>query len=84
MYYGGTSNLCSHLKSAHPSVWPAADNGDEEKTSAGTKSIESFYATDKSQRVCSNAKSEAIINLVVDWISENSRPISIVEETGLK
>lgn len=85
VYYGGTSNLRTHLKNAHPSVWPTADSGDEEdKTSAGTKSIKSFYATDKSRRVCSNAKSEALTNLVVDWISENSRPISIVEDTGLK
>ena len=43
------------------------ENRDEEnKTPAGTKSIEFFYATDsKSRRVCSNAKSEAITNLVV-------------------
>ena len=85
VYYGGTSNLRTRLKNAHPSVWPTADSGDEEdKTSTGTKSIESFYATDKSRRVCSNAKSETITNLVVDWILENSRPISIVEDTGLK
>ena len=48
-YYGGTSNLHTHLKNAHPSVWPTADSGDEEgKTPAGTKSIEFFYATEKS------------------------------------
>ena len=84
-YYGGTSNLRTHLKNAHPSVWPTADSGDEEgKTPAGTKSIEFFYATEKSRRVCSNAKSEATTNLVVDWISENSQLISIVEDTGFK
>ena len=65
-YYGGTRNLRTHLKNAHPSMWPTADNGDEDKTPAGTKAIEFFYATEKSQRVCSNAKSEAITNLVVD------------------
>ena len=86
MYYIGTGNLCTHLKSVHPSMWPTPDSGDEEdKTPTGTKSIEFFYATDnKSRRVCSNAKSEAITNLVVNWISENSRTISIVEDTGLK
>ena len=84
--YGGTSNLHTHFKSAHPSVWPTADSGDEEdKTPVGTESIEFFYVIDsKSWRVCSNAKSEAMTNLVVDWISENSRPISILEDTGLK
>ena len=82
VYYSGTSNLRAHLKSAHPSMWPTPNSGDEEdKTPAGTNSIEFFYATDsKSRRVCSNAKSKAITNLVVDWISENSRPISIVED----
>ena len=66
-------------------MWPTADSGDDEgKTPAGTKSIEFFYATEKSRRVCNNAKSEAITNLVVDWISDNSRPISIVEDTGFK
>ena len=68
MYYGGTSNLRTHLKNVHPSVWPTTKSGDEEdKTPAGTKSIEFFYTTDnKSRRVCSNAKSEAISNLVVN------------------
>ena len=39
-YYGDTSNLRTHLKNAHPSVWPTADSGDEEgKTPAGTNSF---------------------------------------------
>ena len=47
VYYGGTSNLCSHLKNMHLSVWPTTKTGEEEdKTPAGTKSIEFFYATD--------------------------------------
>ena len=54
-------------------MWLTANSGDEEdKTPAGTRSFEFFYTTEKSQRVCSNAKSEAITNLVVHWISENS------------
>ena len=55
----------------HPSIWLTTESGDEEdKSPAGTKSIEFFYIADsKSQRVCSNAKSEAITNLIVDWIS---------------
>ena len=47
MYYAGNSNLPSHLKNSHPSLWPIANNGDKEyKTSARTKSIEFFYTTD--------------------------------------
>ena len=42
-YYRGTSNLRTHLKNAHPSVWPTADSGDEEgKTPDGTRSIKFF------------------------------------------
>ena len=38
VYYGGTSNLRTHLKSANPSVWSTPDSGDEEdKTPTGTK-----------------------------------------------
>ena len=48
-YYRGTSNLCSHLKNAHPSVWSTANSEDEEgKTPDGTKSIKFFLL----QRSC--------------------------------
>ena len=84
-YYGGTRNLCSYFKNAYPSEWPTADSGDKEgKTPAGTKSIKFFYTMEKSRRVCSNAKSKAITNLIIDWISENSQLISIIEDTGFK
>ena len=43
-----------------------------------------MYVGSDLQRVCSSVRSEAITNLVVDWISANSCPISIVEDTGLK
>ena len=85
MYYGGTSNLSTHLKKAHPSAWPTADSAEEEdKTPAEAKLVKFFYATGKSQRVCSNANSKAITNLAIDWILENSQLISIVGDTGLK
>ena len=78
------SNLCSHLKNAHQSLWPASDEDeDTERTIVNTKRIDTYVGSDL-RRVCSSARSEAITNLVVDWISANSRPISIVEDTGLK
>ena len=82
-YHGGTSNLRSHLKNAHQSLWPASDEDDTERTSARTKLIDTYVVSD-SRKVCSSARSEAITSLVVDWISANSRPISVVEDTGLK
>ena len=43
VYYRGTSNLRTHLKSMHPNMWPTPNSGDEEdKTPVGTKSIEFF------------------------------------------
>jgi len=57
------------------------DNG--EKTIAGTKRIDT-YVVSESRKVCSSARAEVITNLVVDWISSNSHPISIVEDTGLQ
>ena len=44
-----------------------------------------MYVVSDLRKVCSNAKSEAITSLVVDWISANNRPISaVVEDTGLR
>ena len=84
MCHRGTSNLHSHLKSAHQSLCPASDEDeDTERTIVNTKHIDMYVGSDL-QRVCSSVRSEAITNLVVDWISANSCPISIVEDTGLK
>ena len=44
----------------------------------------STLIVNNSWKVCSSARAEAITNLVVDWISVNSCPISIVEDTGLQ
>ena len=50
VYYGGTSNFRTHLKN-NSSLWPVADSGDkEDNSSAETKSIKSFYATDISHK----------------------------------
>jgi len=83
VYHGGTSNLRMHLKNKHRNIWPTESEDEEDKTSAGTKPID-VYTLNKSRRACSNAKSEAITNMLVDWISENSRPISIVEDAGFQ
>ena len=84
MYYGGISNLFTHFKKAHPSAWPIADSAEVDKTPAEAKLVKFFYANGKSWRVCNNAKSKAITNLVIDWILENSQLMSIVGDTGLK
>ena len=85
VYHGGTNNLRSHLKNAHQGLWPASDEDkDTESTTVNTKHIDTYVGNDL-RRVCSSARSEAITNVVVDWIhSANGRPISIVEDTGLK
>ena len=84
MYHRGTINLCSHLKNAHRSLWPASDEDkDTERTTVNTKHIDMYVGSDL-RKVCCTTRSEAITNLVVDWISANSRLISIVEDTGLQ
>ena len=66
-------------------MWPTTDSAKEEdKTPAGAKLIKLYYTTGTLQRICSNAKSKAITNLVIDWILENSQLISIVGDTALK
>ena len=83
-YHGGTSNLRSHLKNVHRTLWLANDEDeDSERIATKTKRIDIYVVSDL-WKVCSKARSEAITNLVVDWISENSRPISVVEDAGLQ
>ena len=86
MYHGGTSNLRSHLKALHSTLWTASlsdEDEDGEITIAGTKRIDA-YVVSNLRKVCSSARVEVITNLVVDRISANSRPISVVEDTGLQ
>ena len=65
-------------------LWPASDEDETtERTTASTKRIDTYVVSDL-RKVCSSARSEAITSLVVDWISANSRLISVVEDTGLK
>ena len=64
----------------HTRVWPASDEDENtERTIVNTKCIDTYVGSD-----CSSTRSDAITNLVVDWISANSHPISIVEDIGLK
>ena len=61
-YHGGTSNLHSHLKNAHQSLWPASDEDeDTERTTVNTKHIDTYVGSDL-RRVCSSARSEVITN----------------------
>ena len=51
-------------------------------TIAGTKRIDT-YIVSNSWKTFSSARAEAITNLVVDWISDNSCPIGVVEDMSL-
>ena len=86
-YLGETNNLRSHLKASHSVSWTASLSGDEDDdagmTVVGTKLIDSYIESD-SRKVCSNARAGVITNLLVDWISVNSRSISVVEDAGLQ
>ena len=86
MYHGGMSNLRSHLKALHATLWTVSlsdEDEDGEITIAGTKCIDAYVVSD-SRKVFSSARADVITNLVVDWISANSHLISFVEDTGLQ
>ena len=71
-YHGGTSNLRAHLKSAHRNVWSGPiDEDDRKPTIAGTKRIDSFGVS-RSTKTSTGPKAEAITELIMDWLCENS------------
>jgi len=68
-------------------LWTASLSDDEDNdagmTAVGTKRIDSYIESD-SRKVCSNTRAGIITNLLVDWISVNSRLLSVVEDAGLQ
>jgi len=75
--------LREHLKRIHPETQPKVSDSTDTQTSAGTKPIHSFLV-DTRQKVCSVEKSSKITQLVADWVSENMRPIGVVQDSGFK
>ena len=89
-YHGGTSNLQSHLKSAHPSV-VAADDSDAGKPTlaAGVMksgALDKFVAAKpkSSAKPCSVATSEGMTQALVKWITTDMRPLNVVNDGGLQ
>ena len=52
-------------------------------TAAGTKPITSF-GVKHSRRECSGAKASQITELIADWLTENIRPLSVIDDSGFK
>ena len=83
----GTTNLFNHLKSAHPKEHAAAvgHTGKAElsdsktATSSSTKPINSFFSS-STQRTCSSARAGSITELLLDWIVDSTRPLSMVAD----
>ena len=92
----GTSNLLSHLKSAHPAKYaelhPAASasespadsaSGVQEKPLAKSNLSSWIVSTATPQtRPCSSGRSEQLTELLLDWIVDSVRPLSVVSDDG--
>jgi len=68
-YHGGTSNLCDHLQCLHPDIY----KNPEEKQQTLTVIMQK----------CSEAKTKAIDELLVDVVTMDIRPLAIVEGEGM-
>lgn len=83
-----TSNLWNHVKSVHDRVLSASNDSSEPKVKSEpspapgrtTGRISSFF----SKSVCSDERSRQITSLLADWCARNVRPMSIVEDVGLR
>ena len=92
----GTSNLLAHLKSAHPAKYaelhPAASasespadsaSGVQEKPLAKSNLSSWIVSTATPQtRPCSSGRSEQLTELLLDWIVDSVRPLSVVSDDG--
>ena len=81
-YHGGTSNLMCHLKTAHPSALARPESKDASKL----QSLDKFAVTrgPPTGKTCGVAKAETITELLVNWVTTNMRPLTIVEDTGFR
>ena len=84
----GTTNLFNHLKSHHKKEHAAAvgealpssklKSGDV-VTCVGTKPVGSFFQSNVN-RPCNSARAGAISELILDWVVDSTRPLSVVSD----
>ena len=93
----GTSNLFAHLKSAHPSkfqlvhssgattesdVSNASSVAAEKRSSSSSLSSWVVNSATSTSRPCSSGRSEEPADLILDWIVDSTRPLSIAGDRG--
>lgn len=91
----GTSNLFAHLKSAHPSKFQLVHSSGA-TTESDVSNASSMAAEKRSNRLsswvvnsatstscpCSSGRSEEPADLILDWIMDSIRPLSIAGDRG--
>lgn len=86
----GTSNLLAHLKADHKSEYAsiasstAGSSSSQSRTAAGTKAVNEFFPNkaSSSSRPCSSARAGEITELILDWVVDSTRPLSIINDHG--
>ena len=84
----GTTNLFNHLKSHHKKEHAAAGGEDlpssklksgDVVTCVGTKPLGLFFQSNVN-RSGNSARAGAIFELILDWVADSTRPLSVVSD----
>lgn len=82
-----TSNLMAHLRAKHLRVYEEIDdlrnNRDSSETPSSQTSIESFTESGKLPMVTLEITAEEMINILIEQICVNGRPLSSIEDSGI-
>ena len=78
-YAASTSTMLHHLRAVHGIDMSGSSTPASKKTG-----IDAFVVSSPHAAPCSAAKSEQVTDLLVDWCVTDMRPLSIVNDAGLK
>ena len=74
----GTTSLMNHLQAKHPEEYKRAKLSDDSSTSKQTTLTGGMF------RKCSAQRSSAITDLIIEFVSRDLRPLSVVNGEGFK
>ena len=88
VYKGGTSSMREHLRRVHPSRPSVSDTSSSsglQSKAATTPTIAQYFASvPSSGKTCSPATARQITDLIVDWLTTDLRPLSVVNDEGFR
>ena len=77
-----TSNLHAHLKKYHSSLLSTSGACTAKKPAA--QAMMTDFAAKLGTKTCGSAQAESITNLLINWVTSNMRPLSILSDSGLQ